>query len=369
MRVLFLNGSGRRDGATARALQWMQKVLASEEQADTIHLADLFIENCAGCAVCETGHVCPCKDDLEQLMQRIAASDVLVIGAPSYWGGIPGRMKNMIDRCNPWGDTVKEHKTLPGAGEKKAYTIALRTGKSLRECLRIHDDLAHWLGHLGIGVHGTLSLPATPDRVSVDAQKEQIEQTACQWFAHKEKAEKSLPAGIVIRLATPQDAAALVAYSNGVGGESDNLTFGKDEFRFNVEQEEAYLREVAAQPTSGFFVAEHRKEADAAGEIVAVGSFAGASKKRLAHAAELGMTVRKSHWGQGVGEALLRGLIANAKQKGLSILDLQVRTDNAAAIRLYQRCGFRITGLLPRFLRVEGKDYDAYYMVLELDKL
>jgi putative acetyltransferase len=52
------------------------------------------------------------------------------------------------------------------------------------------------------------------------------------------------------------------------------------------------------------------------------------------------IVVAPEHWASGVGSAL----IAVAKQLSPSALELHVNTDNARAIRLYQKLGFGITG-------------------------
>ena len=44
--------------------------------------------------------------------------------------------------------------------------------------------------------------------------------------------------------------------------------------------------------------------------------------------------------GQGIGRALLHDAEAAAAEAGCRRLRLEVRADNAAAIRLYERCGF-----------------------------
>jgi putative acetyltransferase len=52
------------------------------------------------------------------------------------------------------------------------------------------------------------------------------------------------------------------------------------------------------------------------------------------------IVVAPEHWASGVGSAL----ITVAKQISPSALELHVNTDNARAIRLYQKLGFAITG-------------------------
>jgi putative acetyltransferase len=52
------------------------------------------------------------------------------------------------------------------------------------------------------------------------------------------------------------------------------------------------------------------------------------------------IVVAPEHWASGVGSAL----IAVAKQLSPSALELHVNTDNARAIRLYEKLGFSVTG-------------------------
>lgn len=52
------------------------------------------------------------------------------------------------------------------------------------------------------------------------------------------------------------------------------------------------------------------------------------------------VVVAPEHWASGIGSAL----IAVAKQLSPSALELHVNTDNARAIRLYQKLGFAIIG-------------------------
>jgi putative acetyltransferase len=52
------------------------------------------------------------------------------------------------------------------------------------------------------------------------------------------------------------------------------------------------------------------------------------------------IVVAPEHWGFGVGAALL----AEAKRLSPRGLDLDVNTDNARAIRFYEKCGFVIAG-------------------------
>ena len=82
-----------------------------------------------------------------------------------------------------------------------------------------------------------------------------------------------------------------------------------------------------------------------------------------------GMYVAPDHAGHGLGRALLAHAIGAARREpGLTQLVLTVTDTNAAAVRLYERAGFRSFGVEPQAIRV-GDDYFAKnHMILFLDR-
>lgn len=82
----------------------------------------------------------------------------------------------------------------------------------------------------------------------------------------------------------------------------------------------------------------------------------------LRHSGVLGMGVAASHRGRGLGSALLRATLDAASANGIRRIELVVRADNAAAIRLYERHGFELEGRLRDYLTVDGVGYDALAM-------
>jgi RimJ/RimL family protein N-acetyltransferase len=86
------------------------------------------------------------------------------------------------------------------------------------------------------------------------------------------------------------------------------------------------------------------------------------SHETLRHSGVLGMGVAASHRGQGLGAALLRATLEVAAASGIRRVELIVRADNAAAIRLYEKHGFELEGRLREYLIVDGRAYDALQM-------
>jgi putative acetyltransferase len=83
-----------------------------------------------------------------------------------------------------------------------------------------------------------------------------------------------------------------------------------------------------------------------------------------AHIGILGIGLVPSARGRGIGQTLMQTTLAKAWAKGLSRIELTVRTDNLNAKALYDRMGFKTEGLNQRAFLVDGKFYDTYSMAL-----
>jgi putative acetyltransferase len=84
---------------------------------------------------------------------------------------------------------------------------------------------------------------------------------------------------------------------------------------------------------------------------------------RRRHVMGLGMAVAPEHWRRGVGNALMSGLLDWADRwAGVLRIELQVFTDNAAAIALYRRHGFEIEGTHRAYALRDGVYADVHAM-------
>jgi ribosomal-protein-alanine N-acetyltransferase len=68
------------------------------------------------------------------------------------------------------------------------------------------------------------------------------------------------------------------------------------------------------------------------------------------------IAVAPGHQRRGVGTALLTALLDDAKRRGSDRVGLEVRVDNAAAIALYERFGFRPIAVRKRYYQPSGTD-------------
>lgn len=164
---------------------------------------------------------------------------------------------------------------------------------------------------------------------------------------------------ITIERAKAADAQAVLEYLKQIGGETDNLTFGREGLPFSVEDEGAYIAGMEDSCDNIMLLAKED------GRIIGDASLS-RMPRRMSHRGDLGVSVVKSHWNRGVGGRLIAELIRFAKENGMEVIDLQVRSDNAAAIHLYEKFGFVKLGTHPAFFKQDGTYIAFDYMTLVL---
>ena len=88
----------------------------------------------------------------------------------------------------------------------------------------------------------------------------------------------------------------------------------------------------------------------------------------LRHSGVLGIGVLSSHRGRGIGRALMGTALQAAVAYGLARVELFVRTDNSHALRLYEKLGFTVEGVLRQHLLIDGVFRDSYLMSILYEK-
>ena len=164
----------------------------------------------------------------------------------------------------------------------------------------------------------------------------------------------------VIERARPEDAGALLDYLKFIGGETDNLSFGAEGVPLDLETEQDYLRSQCESTDNVQYLAK------VYGEIIGTASLNRRSN-RMSHRGVFGISLKKAWWGCGAASALTESILAFAKENDFEQLNLEVRSDNARAIRLYEKYGFRKLCTFPHFFKINGEYVDFDLMNLELN--
>jgi RimJ/RimL family protein N-acetyltransferase len=166
---------------------------------------------------------------------------------------------------------------------------------------------------------------------------------------------------VILRKPAPEDAEKMVEYLNIVGGESDNLLFGKGEFRLTASQEAEYIKSISSSNNTLMLIG------IVDDNIVSVAQIAGSNRKRIAHNAEVSISVKKEYWGNGIGTIVMGELISFAKEHAtIKNISLGVKASNVNAMKLYEKLGFVKVGLHKNFFNIDGVFDDEVLMDLYL---
>ena len=100
MKLLIINGSPRKKGLISQMLRvFHEQAIATGVEVTEVYANDLQIKPCMGCMACRSKRHCVLpEDDAQRVLALIQQADAIVIGAPCYWGNIPGQLKLLFDR-------------------------------------------------------------------------------------------------------------------------------------------------------------------------------------------------------------------------------------------------------------------------------
>lgn len=100
--VIVISTSPRKNGNSEMlADEFVRGAKEAGNNAEKISLYDKTIGFCKGCFSCKKTHKCIIRDDVESILQKMLAADVVVFATPIYYYEMCGQMKTLLDRCNP----------------------------------------------------------------------------------------------------------------------------------------------------------------------------------------------------------------------------------------------------------------------------
>jgi len=167
-------------------------------------------------------------------------------------------------------------------------------------------------------------------------------------------------AEIIYRSARKEDAAAIVAFYNRMGGETGFLSFRKDEYPLDAAAQAAAIDKTEGDPTNLMLLATDEEE------IVAIATISSLAKAKFRHSGELGIVVAQSHWRRGIGTRMIATLLEQVRNNGITKrVYLSTRADNPAAA-LYQKFGFAEEGRGKNAVLEDGVYYDLVWMSMML---
>lgn len=132
MNVLILNASPRKGGNIHQMLDIIHDELSnSGATVQEVFVNTLDVKPCVACMKCRETHKCVMpEDDAHRVLELIRWCDALVIGAPCYWGNMPGKLKLLFDRM-VYGMMGENSLAVPIAMHKGKRCILISTSSTM----------------------------------------------------------------------------------------------------------------------------------------------------------------------------------------------------------------------------------------------
>jgi multimeric flavodoxin WrbA len=169
MKVIAINGSPRMDdGNTALILNpFLDGMKEAGADVELFFTRRLNIGPCNGDMSCwyKNPGVCGQKDDMQMLLPKLAAADVIVWASPVYYAGITGPLKNLMDRQLP------SH-MLGEMGQKKQKIVLVSTCGAWE--LSMFDPLLVQMNAIYARPEGNTEFVGALLRTMAEAMKEMI---------------------------------------------------------------------------------------------------------------------------------------------------------------------------------------------------
>ncbi len=120
MKVVAVNGSSRKKGNTTMLIEAVFEPLREAGVAcELIELAGRNIRGCTACGKCTAKRDGKCwgrRDDGNEIIERLAAADGIILGSPVYFADVTSEIKAIMDRAGYVGRAKRDmFRRKPGA--------------------------------------------------------------------------------------------------------------------------------------------------------------------------------------------------------------------------------------------------------------
>ena len=165
-----------------------------------------------------------------------------------------------------------------------------------------------------------------------------------------------------LRLAEDSEAEMLLEYLHVTSAQTPYMIREPEEVRTSVEEEVEFIRKNRENRRALHLLA------FVDGKLAGSCSFAPNSERiRARHRCTVGISLYREFWGMGIGTALMSEILSAAKTAGFEQAELDVVSENAPAVGLYKKLGFRETGTIPHAFKYRDGSYaDFLFMVKDL---
>lgn len=150
MKSTVLISGSNRTGNTEYILNRINKALKNSR---LILLKDRKIDYCKGCLACHYKDKCVINDDINDIIDALIDSQMIIFGVPNYFDNVSGLFKNFIDRLHPLYKSEK-------LKNKKVVFIYVGGGNEDGTRLKLHQSIEGFIKYLNLDLIEEFSVKA-----------------------------------------------------------------------------------------------------------------------------------------------------------------------------------------------------------------
>lgn len=100
--IAVLIGSPRKGGNTEALAHSFIEGAKKRNNIEVISVTDIKINGCTGCNYCykDQNHRCIQKDDMQEIYEKLAHAEIIVVATPVFFYGVSSQLKCLIDRLH-----------------------------------------------------------------------------------------------------------------------------------------------------------------------------------------------------------------------------------------------------------------------------
>lgn len=178
LKVLAVLGSPRRGGNTEILLD--EAIRGARDQgaeAEKVVLADLKITPCMEIYACKKKGICPIKDDMLGLYEKLDECPRVILASPIFFYSVSATAKAFIDRCQArWARRYVLGQRVSSAVERKGAFISVgaTAGKRLFEGVRL--TVKYFFDAIDMGYTEELLIRGVDEKGEILKHPEYLEQ-------------------------------------------------------------------------------------------------------------------------------------------------------------------------------------------------
>ncbi len=156
----------------------------------------------------------------------------------------------------------------------------------------------------------------------------------------------------VLRSPDEHDAEEMIKYLKMTSEETYFMVRYPEEINITIDKEIELLKESLSSSTDMMIAAFINNKFAGNVGINCVGNHI-----KLKHRAVFGISIKEQYWNKGIGNALIKEVIEQARQMGYEQIELGVFYDNEKAKNLYKKYGFEVLGNVKNAYKLKDGTY------------